>query len=114
MIELTDETQLDEFYQGSYYTITGAGGDLSEWEDGYKELLEKDKIGTPKAFYSFTGDMVNHKYGLTGDNAFPIDLHFISFPLEGLDTGKLAMFKITMGDRWFDDIIDNSRERKYV
>ena len=100
---------LDKAYNGSYYTITGAGGDLEEWKNGYQELLNKEGIGTIKEWITFTGSDMNTKYNLTGDNAYPNDLTFLAFPLDGLDIGKLAIFKIRMQDRWFDDIVDNNR-----
>ena len=49
-------------YNGSFYTITGCGGDLD--------------------------------------------------PLAGLYMGRLAIFKILMSDRWFDDIVDNNCRRQ--
>lgn len=100
---------LDKAYNGSYYTIIGAGGDLQEWKDGYQELLNKENIGTIKEWITFTGSDMNTKYNLTGDNAYPNDLTFLAFPLDGLEIGKLAIFKIRMRDRWFDDIVDNNR-----
>ena len=100
---------LDKAYNGSYYTIIGAGGDLQEWKDGYQELLNKEGIGTIKEWITFTGSDMNTKYNLTGDNAYPNDLTFLAFPLDGLEIGKLAIFKIRMQDRWFDDIVDNNR-----
>lgn len=42
------------------------------------------------------------------NNEFKNDLKFLAFPLDGLNVGKLAMFKLKMGDRWSDDIIANS------
>lgn len=105
---VTDLEQLDQMYKGSYYTITGAGGELSEWTKGYTEYLQQEQIGTPKEFFIFKGDQMNHKYQLAGSVAYDKDLTFISFPLDDLDVGKLAMFKIRMQDRWFDDIVDNN------
>lgn len=35
----------------------------------------------------------------------------LMFPLDGLNVGKLAMFKIRFGVRWFDDIVDNMERR---
>ena len=49
---------------------------------------------------------------LSNDNRYPDDITFLAFPLDGLDIGKLAMFKLKMGDRWFDDIIDNNADRE--
>lgn len=106
--EVTNLEQFDEFYKGSYYTITGAGGPLEEWTKGYEELLQKENIGTPTEWYTFKGSQMNEKYSLSGSIAYQDDLTFIAFPLTGLDGGKLAIFKLKMQDRWFDDIVDNN------
>ena len=100
---------LDKAYNGSYYTIIGAGGNLDEWKNGYQELLNKEGIGTIKEWITFTGADMNNKYQLKGDNAYPNDLTFLAFPLDGLNIGKLAIFKLRMKDRWFDDIVDNNK-----
>lgn len=104
--------KLDKAYKGSYYTITGTGGDINEWKKGYQDLLDKENIGKIKEWIEFTGEDMNSKYGLTGDNAYDSGLHFLAFPLDGLDVGKLAIFKLKMQDRWFDDIVDNNRSRE--
>lgn len=102
----------DKMYSGSWYTITGVGGDETEWKDGYQKLLDEQGIGTIKEWVEFTGAEMNTRYGLTGDNAYPDDLHFLAFPLDGMDVPKLAIFKMRMQDRWFDDIVDNNTERQ--
>ena len=43
------KANLQEAYNGSYYTILGAGGDLQEWVDGYNQMLAEEGIGKPKA-----------------------------------------------------------------
>lgn len=98
---------LKKAYEGSYYTITGAGGDLQEWKDGYNNLLKENGIGEISEWVEFSGKDMNEEFDLTGDNRYPDDLHFLAFSLEGLDVGKLALFKLQMGDRWFDDIVGN-------
>lgn len=112
-IQLTNEnrTQMfEEAYKGSYYTILGCGGSLQEWVDGYTELLKNDGIGTPDKFITFKGSDMNESYGLEGDSAYKQDLTFLAFPIDGLNTGKLAMFRIKMMDKWFNDIVDNNRK----
>lgn len=99
-------------YDGSYYTITGCGGDLQEWKEGYEKLLAEKNIGKPAAWYDFTGADMNAEYGLTGNNAYQDDLHFLCFPLDGLDIARLSFFKLIAADRWFDDIVDNNRRRE--
>ena len=102
----------DVMERGSWYTITGAGGNVEEWKTGYQDLMNEEGIGTIKEWVEFTGADMNARYGLTDDNAYPDDLHFLAFPLDGLDGDKLAMFKLRMRDRWFDDIVANNAIRQ--
>ena len=106
------EKLFEEAYEGSYYTIIGCGGDIEDWKDYYKKMLKENDIGTVKEWHEFSGKDMNDYYNLTGDNRYSDDLHFLMFPLDDLDIGKLAMFKLTMGDRWFDDIVENNRRRE--
>lgn len=105
---ITENVNLDELYNQSAYTITGAGGELKEWFEGYQEILTEKQIGSIEKWYVFSGKDMNLKYNLTGNNRYKNDLTFIAFPLNGLDVGKLAILKLQMGDRWFDDIVDNN------
>ena len=104
---------LQEAYEGSYYTILGCGGDLQEWIEGYEEMLANGGIGTPIRWLQTTGEAINAfvpELDTTSDDAFKPDLVVLMFPLEGLvDVSRLARFKIEWRDRWFDDIIDNMR-----
>ena len=100
----------NEMYNGSYYTIVGCGGDLKEWTDGYEKMLREEGIGCPVKWVQFTGKDMNEFYKLKGNVAYDDDIQFLAFPLDGLDVGKLAMFKLTMQDRWFDDIVENNRD----
>ena len=108
---ITNDTFL-KAYHGSYYTITGCGGDLQEWIDGYNDLLAKNDIGFPKEWISFTGKEYNEMFGLTGQNRYDDDLTFLAFPIDDMRIQTLAIFKIKMGDRWFDDIVDNDLRRE--
>lgn len=96
---------------GSYYTIRGAGGDLKEWVEGYEEFLAAEKIGKPVEWLKASGAQVNEYAGevVPDEGRFDPDLTFLMFPLDGLDVSRLAMFRIKMGDTWFDDMIDNMR-----
>ena len=104
-----ETTQLfEEAYKGSYYTITGCGGGLSDWKIGYEDLMALKGIGKPASWHSFSGKDMNEAYNLTGNNRYPDDLTFLCFPLDGLHIERLAMLKLEMGDRWFNDIVDNN------
>lgn len=99
-------------YEGSYYTIEGAGGDPQEWKEGIGAMLREQGIGEIAKWICFTGKDMNDEFNLTGSNRYPDNLHFLAFPLDGLDISKLAMFKLRMGDRWFDDIVNNNASRE--
>jgi hypothetical protein len=96
-------------YQGSYYTILGAGGDLSQWVAGYTDMLQAAGCGTPGHWYTTTGQAINEYAATKGtvSDPFQADLTALMFPLDGLNGGILAMFKLQNGDRWFDDIVNN-------
>lgn len=102
----------NKFYKGSYYTVTGCGGDINEWKDGYAEMFKSQGIGIIKEFEVFKGKDMNDFYKLEGNNKYPDDLTFLAFPLDGLNVPKLAIFRIQMNDKWFDDIVDNNEKRK--
>ena len=102
---------IKQAYDGWYYTILGAGGDLNEWKNGYQKLCNEREIGTIKQWYKTTGKVLNDKWGLTGDERFCDDLTILMFDYTGMDVSKLSMFRLIMHDRWFTDIIDNSVRR---
>ena len=111
--QLTKKEQLYPLYSGSAYTIIGCGGDLHEWITGLTKMLKEQEIGEPKKWYTFNGALVND-YACEipcKDDRFQSDIIFLAFPLDGLNLGKLAMFKLQMQDRWFDDIVDNMRSQ---
>jgi hypothetical protein len=104
---------LAEAYAGSFYTISGAGAPLEDWEAGMNGLLEQNEIGKPSAWFQTTGRDVNKFAAARGTvtNPFQDDLTIIMFPLTGLAGAKLSIFKVMAGDRWFDDLVDNMIER---
>lgn len=101
-----------KLYDGSWFTVEGAGGEIEEWQEGLQEMFDEEDIGTVQEWVTYSGEDMNKFFHLTGDNAYPDDLPFLSFTLDGLDIGKLAMFKIRFGARWFDDIVDNNARRE--
>lgn len=103
--------KLDRAYKESWYTIIGAGGDIEEWKTGYADMMQKRGIGVPKEWIHFIGKEMNEKYELEGDTRYQDDLNFLAFSLDGLNINRLSFFKIMMGDRWFDDIVDNNARR---
>lgn len=99
--------------ENSYYTIVVGPEDLEVWINGYEEQLAAAGIGVPKEWFRTTGATVNafaeKVKGRTIRNRdkFPEDVEILLFPLNDLNIGKLAIFKIQWQDRWFDDVIAN-------
>lgn len=106
-VELLENLQ--QAVDGSYYTIRGVGGELSEWTEGMNKVLEETGVGKPTRYYRTVGAAVNEFAGAEGLDRFKPDLTFLMFPLDDLNIGKLAMIKIKAGDTWFDDMIANMR-----
>lgn len=103
---------------GSYYTIAGVGGSMAEWVEGYEKILVTEEVGKPQEWFTTTGLAVNMyaertKRGeIFEKDKFKEDLVFLMFPLDGLSIGRLAIVKIQMSDRWFDDMIQNMRLKR--
>lgn len=108
-----DSDTLSEAFGGSYYTIIGAGEPLDEWVDNYEQLLWDKVDGKPVEWFTTTGEAVNAFAAKTNGgeihprDKFKPELPFLLFPLTDLNVGRLAMFKMAMQDRWFDDIVQN-------
>ncbi|QNJ55896.1 hypothetical protein SEA_RASPUTIA_6 [Microbacterium phage Rasputia] len=115
-IKALDADTLGEAYQGSYYTIAGAAAaDAPQWIDMIIELLAKEGVGRPTEWFTTTGADVNAFAMKSGryphpDDLFRNDLGLLMFKPTG-HMGRLALFKVKMEDRWFDDIIDNMKRR---
>lgn len=109
-----DSVTLEDAFEGSYYTILGAGGDLTEWVNGYNGLLQEAGIGTPAEWFTTTGKAINDyaaaKVGTVTNPYFADNLTALMFRLDGLHAGRLAVFKLRNQDRWFDDIVNNMVE----
>ena len=86
VVKVTTKKQLDELYKDWALTIEG----LAPNEKNLKELLDWVRELTPlkrEDVYTVEGSVMNRVYHLTGTNAYPRDIHFLAFPLDGLDVG---------------------------
>lgn len=114
VLSVSRQRQLEMAYDGSFYFIAGCGEPISEWIEGYEKLLDEAGIGKPVRWYQTTGAAVNRYAGdipRPDTDYFQEDVTCLLFPLNGLHTGKLAIFKLRMEDRWFDDVIQNMRRQ---
>lgn len=114
MSEITTLEDLSAAENGSYYFVAGTGDPLEEWVTGYEAALAEKGIGKPVRWHRTNGAAINHHaehggYDVADSDHFQSDLVCLLFPLDGLDLGRLAIFKIEWQDRWFDDVIMNMR-----
>ena len=100
-----------EFYNNSMFTFEGVnieGKERDKFKKNFEKVVretgfnEKDLIG-----YLYDGKMMNTAFKLTGDNAYPEDLQFISVP-----NYYNPFVKLQLGARWFDDIVSNNTIRQ--
>ena len=111
-----DETKIRELENGSAFTWEGLSGLENDKEVILDCFKKADVLGDVETFefYTWKGELMNQIYQLTGLNAYPEDLPFVSIPLSMFNNniGKLALVKIQLGARWLDDIVDNNARRE--
>ncbi len=107
-----NEDKIKELASHSAFTWEGMNLDEQNISDIAQvfcsEKLVKD--GTEEITgYTWSGAVMNEMYGLTGENAYPDDLPFLSFELDSFDgEGNIDVFKMYCGARWLDDIVRNN------
>lgn len=112
LIEAKEE-DLDKLYDDSAFTFEGFRVDDENLTKLVNFLKENTEVILPIKIYRISGEMMNSKYGLTEDNAYPNDLNIVSLPLTNWkNLGNLPSYKIQMDARWFDDIVDNNAYRQ--
>jgi hypothetical protein len=100
-------TDFDKMYNDSYFTIMDIG-DPQKAIDFLSEEMEEAGIGVPKKWFTFTGSDMNDHYGLSDDFEYENSIVFLSFPLDGLESGPLYKLKLRLGADWFNDIVDHN------
>lgn len=108
ILELKDK--FDLLYNTSAITIEGLSEDsiidFINWIKEYTQMESED-------VYIINGKTMNEYYHLSGTNAYSDDLTIVSIPLDNLlDFYNLAIHRFEVGARWFDDIVDNNRNRE--
>lgn len=109
-IYVDNKKMLDELYNDSALTIEGLNeesiSDFIDWIENYTSFKSE------KICYITKGSVMNKEYKLTGDNRYPDDLTIVSVMLKDLkEPLKLAIPRLGIA-RWFDDIVENNRERE--
>lgn len=106
-----DETKIRELENDSAFTWVGLSGLKNDKEVILDEFKKADVLNDIETFefYTWKGKLMNQIYMLTGSNAYPEDLTFVSIPLNMFkNIEKLAILKLQLGARWLDDIVDNN------
>lgn len=111
-LETLSDLEIEEKFQGFFdnSSLTFEGLDLSDKEKTINEIYEfiTEKCGYPKnnpvTWYTFSGRRMNYVFNLTDSNAYSDNLTFLVIP-DFYDIG----FKLSVGARWFDDIVSNNR-----
>lgn len=98
------DEMLDNFFEHGVFTFEGL--DLSTKEKVQDFTVNFEKIAKETGFkgktltaYKVTGEMMNKRYDLTGENAYQDDLTIVCIP-----EYYNADIKLKLGARWFDDI----------
>ena len=99
---------LDKFFVTSAFTFEGLDISNKRGNREMEKLIRKNGYeGDELLCYWFNGNVMNEKYNLTGDNRYPDDLTFVVIP-----DFYNPMFKLSVGARWFDDIVQNNAYRE--
>ena len=109
-----DSDALDEFYEDNSLTFEGASASKENLDFLYNWLKDLGAIGdSTLSIYTYKGNMMNEKYGLTGYNAYPDDLTFLTVRLDDMqDVSAVVIPRFQIGGRWFNDIVDNNRRHE--
>lgn len=92
-------------YLGSAATWEGFNMSAKNLND-FEYRVEKLSHWKNRRIYITTGKEMNEFSKLTGDNAYPDDLHIVSIALA--DVEDCMPLKMQLGARWLDDIIANN------
>jgi hypothetical protein len=107
---VTTEAQAKALYDTSALTWEGLDASPASLEQVI-QWMNGLGVDTCKAVFNIVqGAVMNTLYGLTGTNAYPKRLTIVS--VTGIQVEKLVIPRFQVGGRWFDDIVDNNRQRQ--
>lgn len=98
---------LDSFYNDSSLTLEGL--DLDSLNDYANYLNDTCGLKDNATFHIIYGNEMNDFYMLSGNKAYPGNLHIVVIKLSDLvDPNKIITKRFEFGGRWFDDVVDNN------
>lgn len=99
---------LQKFFDESALTFEGLTiTDSNSNHELEKALIEYGYDQDEVICYWFKGSVMNDKFNLTGLNRYPDELTFAVIP-----DFHNPLFKLLVGARWFDDIVQNNFYRE--
>ena len=108
-----DEEKIKDLENNSAFTWEGMAISDDNLQAIVDDLKVETKIKLPVIFYTWKGKLFNEMYGLTDKNAYDDDLNFLSIDLDNWsEMGRLPFYKMQVGARWLDDIVDNNKVRQ--
>ena len=113
-IRTATNIDLQMLYEDSAFTYVWLLDEAKEYESLEKFLFEKCWLKRPEevVMYKASWDLINNEFKLKGKNKFPKDLNVVMLPLGNFDKNeiwRLAIIKLQIWARRFDDIINNSK-----
>lgn len=107
---LTTESELKTLYNQSALTWEGlvdndeSLGQVIDW-------LKEHGVDTAGIVFNVVkGETMNKIYKLDGKNAYETTLNIVA--LTGINTAKIVTARFQVGGRWFDDIVNNNKDRQ--
>lgn len=109
-VQVTTAEELNVLYEQS--ALTWEGLIATEDELGIVEKwIKNHNADDPElTFHIIKGALMNEVYQLSGSNAYPENLTLVA--VTGVDSTKLAIPRLQVGGRWFDDIVENNARRE--
>lgn len=103
---------LPELYADNAFTMIGFDTSKDNLNDLIKWLNIHNCHMVNPDIYVISGELMNVYYGLTGNNAYPDDLHIVCIRLADLDNVPgIIIPRFQIGGRWFNDVVDNNARR---
>lgn len=114
-IEVKNKEQLDRLYNSSALTLLGLDDTDKELQSFAKWIKNLSEIANPLNMYIIKGKLMNEEYGLTEKNRYPDNFPIVCVNLEEIkQPEKIIIPRFKIGGRWFDDVVNNDRERQNI
>jgi hypothetical protein len=113
-IRTATNVDLQMLYEDSAFTYVWLLDEEKQYESLEKFLFEECWLKRPEevVMYKASWSLINNEFKLEWRNMFPRDLNVVFMPLSNFDKNeiwRLAIIKLQIWARRFDDIINNSK-----